>query len=76
MTQFTIDPRLLDYASKKIVQFITYTSGKVVKRTYPIGSDTPDTVETLTDSNNQLPSDGIHNQEFEWYRHHSRNVGM
>lgn len=75
MSTFTIGPRLLDYASKKIVQFVHYTSGKVVKRTYAIGATEPESVETLTDANH-IPLEGIHNQEFQWYKHHARNNGM
>lgn len=75
MSTFTIGPRLLDYASKKIIQFVRYTSGKVVKRTYAIGATEPESVETLTDANH-LPSEGIHNQEFEMYKQHSRMNGL
>jgi hypothetical protein len=74
-TSFTIGPKLLDYASKKIVQFIRYSSGKVVKRVYSIGAEEPESVETVTDNNNHIP-DHIHNQEFAMYQLHSRTLGM
>jgi len=76
MSHFTIGPKLLDYASKKIVQFIRYSSGKVVKRIYEIGAQEPESVETVTDNNNQLPETSINNQEFEAYRLQSRNIGL
>lgn len=73
MSTFTIGPRLLDYASKKIVQFIRYTSGKVVKRTYAIGATEPESVETVQEPNQPEP---IHNLEYAWYNYHSRNNGL
>lgn len=63
---------LLDKAIGKFVQFFTYSDGSVSKRIYPIGSDIPEDIETVK---NGLPNDGIHNQEFEWYKHQANNLG-